>query len=144
MKVSGIARTQEYNIDTSLKRHSSGKKGCQVEQLPRWPGINLCPLTDQVRRRSDGSVFAMKCVNKSRVSGSRTDLRHTRTERDVLARVTAAMKSPVQQPPPPFLVGLESAFETRHRLYLVQEFCRGGELFRLMEEERMFLEDEAR
>jgi serine/threonine protein kinase len=30
------------------------------------------------------------------------------------------------------------------RLYLVQEFCRGGELFRRMEVERMMLEEHAK
>ena len=44
----------------------------------------------------------------------------------------------------PFIVKLHFAFETSTRLYLVQEFCRGGELFRRMEVERMMLEDHAR
>ena len=78
-------------------------------------------------------VYAMKAVNKSRIVESKTDMRHTRTERDVLVSVSH-----------PFLIKLFYAFETSQRLYFVQEFCRGGELFRLMETERMFLEDDAR
>ena len=78
-------------------------------------------------------VYAMKSVNKSRILDSKTDQRHTRTERDVLAAVKH-----------PFLIKMFYAFETSKRLYFVQEFCRGGELFRLMETERMFLEDHAR
>ena len=44
----------------------------------------------------------------------------------------------------PFIVKLYFAFETTKRLYLVQEFCRGGELFRRMEVERMMLEEHAK
>lgn len=36
------------------------------------------------------------------------------------------------------------AFETRQRLFFVQEFCNGGELFRRMEVERLMAEDDAR
>ena len=72
-----------------------------------------------MRRNSDGRVFAMKVIQKAKIVGSATDVRHTRTERDVLVRVDH-----------PFLIKLYCAFETDERLYLVQEFCRGGELFR--------------
>jgi len=80
-----------------------------------------------------GSIYALKSVDKARICNSRTDMRHTRTERDVLAKVRH-----------PFLVRVHYAFETRHRLYFAQEFLRGGELFRLMEKERLFVESEAR
>ena len=66
-----------------------------------------------------GRIYAMKVINKCRIADSRTDIRHTRTERDVLVRVDH-----------PFLIKLYYAFETPARLYLVEEFCRGGELFR--------------
>lgn len=90
----------------------------------------------QVRKLSGQhamETFAMKSVNKTRIVDSNTDLRHTRTERDVLALVDH-----------PFLVKMYYAFETSRRLYFVQEFCRGGELFRLMETERMLMEDPAK
>ncbi len=85
------------------------------------------------RGRDAGVIYAIKSVSKARIGDSRTDLRHTRTERDVLARVRH-----------PFLVRIHYAFETPHRLYFVQEFMRGGELFRLMETERLLVEPEAR
>lgn len=87
----------------------------------------------QVRKNSNGRVYAMKVINKAKIADSKTDVRHTRTERDVLVRVDH-----------PFLIKLHYAFETAERLYLVQEFCRGGELFRLLEHERMIMEDSAR
>ena len=39
---------------------------------------------------------------------------------------------------------LKFAFETPKRLYLVQEFCCGGELFRRMEVERLMVESVAK
>ena len=66
--------------------------------------------------------YALKSVNKSRIASSQTDIRHTKAERDVLVKTDH-----------PFIVKLYFAFETKKRLYLVQEFCRGGELFRRME-----------
>ena len=87
----------------------------------------------KIRGCHAGSLFAIKSVNKSRIASSQTDIRHTKAERDVLVRTDH-----------PFIVKLHYAFETSSRLYLVQEFCRGGELFRRMEVERMMLEDHAR
>ncbi len=90
----------------------------------------------QVRKqggRDDGDIYALKSVSKRRVSKSCADLRHTRTERDVLVRVNH-----------PFLIRVHYTFETTHRLYFAQEFMRGGELYRLMETEGMLLEPEAK
>merc|ERR1719300_287549 len=80
-----------------------------------------------------GTVYAMKAMDKSRICGSRTDVRHTKAERDVLVSVEH-----------PFIVKLKFAFETPKRLYLVQEFCCGGELFRRMEVERLMVESVAK
>ena len=90
----------------------------------------------QVRKKkgqNQGELYALKSVNKSRIASSQTDIRHTKAERDVLVKTDH-----------PFVVKLYWAFETPKRLYLVQEFCRGGELFRRMEVERMMLEEHAR
>jgi len=94
----------------------------------------------------------MKAIRKASIAESQTDQRHTRAERDVLVLVDH-----------PFVVKLVShlshlylvsftfylllqhyAFETRQRLFFVQEFCNGGELFRRMEVERLMAEDDAR
>jgi len=90
----------------------------------------------QVRKtKGPGSpqIYAMKAMDKSRICGSRTDVRHTKAERNVLVSVDH-----------PFIVRLKFAFETPKRLYLVQEFCCGGELFRRMEVERLMVESVAK
>lgn len=64
---------------------------------------------EKTRGSDRGEIYAMKSVNKSRIIDSKTDVRHTRTERDVLVRVDH-----------PFLIKMLYAFETENRLYFVQ------------------------
>merc|ERR1719226_28095 len=118
----------------SAKSNSSSKSPCRQDfSITSVLGKGAYGKVFQVRKNSNGRVYAMKVINKAKIVGSATDVRHTRTERDVLVRVDH-----------PFLIKLYCAFETAERLYLVQEFCRGGELFRLLEHERMIMEDHAR
>lgn len=44
----------------------------------------------------------------------------------------------------PFIVDLHYAFQTDEKLYLILEFSSGGELFTLLEQEGVFLEDPVR
>merc|ERR1719229_1934060 len=118
----------------SAKSNSSSKSPCRQDfSITSVLGKGAYGKVFQVRKNSNGRVYAMKVINKAKIADSKTDVRHTRTERDVLVRVDH-----------PFLIKLHYAFETAERLYLVQEFCRGGELFRLLEHERMIMEDSAR
>jgi len=87
----------------------------------------------KVNGPGSAQIYAMKAMDKSRICGSRTDVRHTKAERNVLVSVEH-----------PFIVKLKFAFETSKRLYLVQEFCCGGELFRRMEVERLMVENVAK
>ena len=87
----------------------------------------------KVNGPGSAQIYAMKAMDKSRICGSRTDVRHTKAERNVLVSVEH-----------PFIVKLKFAFETSKRLYLVQEFCCGGELFRRMEVERLMVESVAK
>jgi len=120
-----------------------------VHALPKVPSINDFQILKvlgkgaygkvyQVRKINgpgSGQIYAMKAMNKSRICGSKTDVRHTKAERNVLVSVNNDSN--------PFIVRLHFAFETERRLYLVQEFCCGGELFRRMEFERLMLEKDA-
>ena len=70
-----------------------------------------------VRHKTDGGVFAMKMLRKENIV-KRNQVQHTKTERRVLESVSH-----------PFLVSLQYAFQTPKKLYMVMEFCPGGELF---------------
>jgi len=150
-------------IDKShIKCNGTNVNGCESEHirekfdtidsvhtLPKVPSINDFQILKvlgkgaygkvyQVRKINgpgSGQIYAMKAMNKSRICGSKTDVRHTKAERNVLVSVNNDSN--------PFIVRLHFAFETERRLYLVQEFCCGGELFRRMEFERLMLEKDA-
>lgn len=88
-----VARIEEFEILKLLGKGAYGK----VYQVRKVAGSN------------SGRIFAMKAINKSSIVSSQTDLRHTKSERDVLVTVDH-----------PFIVQLHYAFETKRRLYLVQ------------------------
>lgn len=64
-----------------------------------------------------GEVFAMKMLRKDHVV-KRNQVEHTDSERRVLEAVAH-----------PFIVTLMYAFQTPKKLYMVLDFCAGGELF---------------
>ncbi len=77
-------------------------------------------------------LYAMKVLKKTEVSEAKQRL-HTLTERNILATVKH-----------PNVVRLKCSFQTKQRLYLVLEYCPGGELFFNLQESGRFGERKAR
>ena len=85
-----------------------------------------------VRRKCSGKIYAMKITSKKfLVRYNHVD--YMRAERDIMIAIDH-----------PFLVGLRCAFQTADKVYLVMPFLPGGELFTLLREEGLLLEDRAR
>lgn len=82
----------------------------------------------QARKRDTGRLYAMKIMRKEDVL-MRNQVKHTLTERHVLQSVRH-----------PFVIGLQFAFQTADKLYLVLPFMAGGELFFHLRRERTFSE----
>jgi len=70
-----------------------------------------------VRHKGNGGIYAMKTMKKADVL-KRNQKEHTASERHVLETVNH-----------PFIVNLHFAFQTPTKLYMVMEYCPGGELF---------------
>ena len=70
-----------------------------------------------VKKKDEGSLFAMKVLSKPNIV-KRKQVEHTRTERRVLGGINH-----------PFIVKLHYAFQTDNKLYFVLDYCAGGELF---------------
>ena len=66
-----------------------------------------------VQYKATGKLYAMKVLNKKRVM-SQNLLKYARAERNVLCYTKH-----------PFIVGLDFAFQTPERLFLILEFCPG-------------------
>ncbi|CAD7964980.1 unnamed protein product [Amoebophrya sp. A25] len=74
--------------------------------------VLVCSIRDDKSK-----LYAVKILNKANVV-QRKQVDHTRTERNVLEVLCH-----------PFIVKIHHAFQTRSRLYVVLEYCPGGELF---------------
>lgn len=60
-------------------------------------------------------------------------VRYAKTERNVLSYTKH-----------PFIVNLNYAFQTRDKLFLILDYCPGGDLARVLQKERKFSEERAR
>ena len=70
-----------------------------------------------VKKNDDDQIYAMKVLKKKSMI-KRNQVEHIKTERKVLELVNH-----------PFIINLKYAFQTPEKLYLVMDYCPGGELF---------------
>jgi serine/threonine protein kinase len=70
-----------------------------------------------VNKVSNPTLYAMKVIKKDRIKTDKQRER-TRTERWILEKLKH-----------PFIMNLNYAFQTPTRLYMVIDYCPGGELF---------------
>ena len=79
-----------------------------------------------VRRKKNGNLYAMKILKKD-ILQIKKQQDHTKTERILLANIKS-----------PFIVNLYYAFQDQYKLYFIQEFMQGGELFFHLQKEKKF------
>jgi len=85
-----------------------------------------------VEKRDTNVFYAMKVLDKSKVQKHNLQ-RYVLTERNVLSLTKH-----------PFIVGLNFAFQTADKLFLILDYCPGGDLGEYLQKERRFTEDRAR
>ena len=85
-----------------------------------------------VRKNETGELLAMKILKKEHLI-QKNQVVHTMTERKVLETIHH-----------PFIVNLKYAFQNPKKLYLLLEYCPGGELFFHLQKSGKFDEDRAR
>jgi serine/threonine protein kinase len=81
-----------------------------------------------VSKKETQELFAMKILSKEHCV-RRRQVKHTKTERDVLAMVSH-----------PYIVCLHHAFQTSDKLYFVMDYCPGGDMFHHLAKQRRFSE----
>lgn len=84
----------------------------------------------QAYKKHNGTVYAIKVLKKYELI-DRNVYNNIISERDVLQSVSH-----------PFIVRLDSAFQSQTKLYLVLEYCGGGELFTYLDEKKELNENE--
>ncbi|KAL2898012.1 Serine/threonine-protein kinase AtPK2/AtPK19 [Bienertia sinuspersici] len=88
----------------------------------------------QVRKRGsfNDEIYAMKVIRKDKII-EKNHVEYIKSEREILMKVEH-----------PFIIKLKFSFQTKYRLYLVQDFVNGGQLFFQLLEHGLFREDSAR
>lgn len=70
-----------------------------------------------VKKNDDQTIYAMKVLKKKHMI-KRNQVEHIRTERSILEMIDH-----------PFIIKLKYAFTNPQKLYIVMDYCPGGELF---------------
>ena len=85
-----------------------------------------------VKRQNDSEMFAMKVLRKEKIMNQNL-VKYAMTERNVLSVVRH-----------PFIVSLRAAFQTADLLYLLLDYCPGGDMGYHLSHEKRFSEHRAR
>ena len=85
-----------------------------------------------VRKKSTGELFALKTLNKNSIK-QKKQIQNSKSEKSILQRLNH-----------PYIVRLRQAFHTNLKLYLVLEYCSGGELFSEISKVKKFSEEKAK
>lgn len=85
-----------------------------------------------VQKKGETKLYAMKVLSKDKILGKNL-VRYAMTERNVLSAMNH-----------PFIVKLNYAFQNETKLFLVMDYCPGGDLGKLLVKKKMLTEDEAR
>jgi len=85
-----------------------------------------------VEKRGTNELYAMKVLHKNKIMGQNL-VKYAMTERNVLSYIKH-----------PFIVGLNFAFQTSDRLFLILDYCPGGDLGSLLSQEKRLSETIAR
>eukprot|EP00299_Pterocystis_sp_00344_P002632 c1296_g1_i1.p1 GENE.c1296_g1_i1~~c1296_g1_i1.p1 ORF type:complete len:440 (+),score=82.65 c1296_g1_i1:48-1322(+) len=92
-------------------------------------GVGAFGKVIQVRLKATNKIYAMKVMRKDTVV-SRRVVEYIKTERVVM-----------QENRHPFIVGLQCAFQTDGKLYLVMDFASGGPIWHHLKKEQMLSEN---
>lgn len=101
--------------------------------IVRVVGVGGSGRVIQALHRPTGEMRAVKVMSKARLLEQEQRLQRVITEKRILARLQH-----------PFVVSLHWAFQTSSHLFLVLDFCNGGELFFHMQERGRFPECDSR
>ena len=85
-----------------------------------------------VQKTNSKVLYAMKVLSKDRIMGQNL-MKYAMAERNVLSLTNH-----------PFIVKLNFAFQTNHKLFLILDYCAGGDLAKHLQYEKRFTEERAR
>ena len=128
----GKVSIEDFELLKTLGKGSFGRVFL-VRRVQRDAG--LAALGSGAEEKGNNhNLYAMKVLKKSEVK-RRRQVEHTKTERHIMGTIGQSH---------PFIVTLQYAFQTKDKLYMVTNYCRGGELFFHLKKMRRFTEEMCR
>eukprot|EP00123_Amoebidium_parasiticum_P011290 comp20628_c1_seq2/m.26684 comp20628_c1_seq2/g.26684 ORF comp20628_c1_seq2/g.26684 comp20628_c1_seq2/m.26684 type:complete len:416 (-) comp20628_c1_seq2:18-1265(-) len=124
--------TETSVVSALSRRERVGPEDFDLLKVLGQGGYGKVFLVRQNEGRQRGQLYAMKVLRKATIVRRQKDTEHIKTERSVLEDVSH-----------PFIVGLQYAFQTEGKLYLILDYLPGGELFTYLEKELTFTEPTA-
>uniref|UniRef100_A0A0R3T0T1 Non-specific serine/threonine protein kinase n=1 Tax=Rodentolepis nana TaxID=102285 RepID=A0A0R3T0T1_RODNA len=132
-KIDPGAEVLEICGDTVNPNKKVNAEDFQILKVIGKGGYGTVYLVQKTTKSPDKDKFyAMKVLKKAKLIRNEKNTVHTVSERNILQMLKH-----------PFLVRLHYAFQNRSNLYIVLEYCPGGELFRYLERECFLMEDAA-
>lgn len=118
--------TTSTNTDTKDLRFVAPKDF----QLLKVIGMGAFGKVLQVRNRHSSEILAMKVISKRLIQRKSSYVENVLAERNILTKIANH----------PFIVTMHASFQTKEKLFIIMDFCAGGELFLKLGREGIFRE----
>ena len=94
-----------------------------------------------VKKNDDNNIFAMKILKKDQMK-KKNQIEHVKTERRILVNNINYYSFKIQEIiDHPFIIKLRYAFQNEKKLFLITDYCAGGELFYHIQKVERFNEE---
>ena len=107
----------ENGSEEQLKKLTNNKLTIEDFTIIKVVGKGSYGKVLLVKKNDDENIYAMKVLKKKNMI-IKNQVEHIKTERKILELISH-----------PFIIKLKYAFQTPEKLYLVMDYCPGGELF---------------
>eukprot|EP00347_Sterkiella_histriomuscorum_P004331 403360851 len=124
--------SQEYESLIKLTQCKTGKVSKEDYTLIQVIGTGSYGKVLLVKKKTNGNLYAMKILKKKQIRKQK-QVKNTWTERKILEKIDH-----------PFIVKMNSAFQTEKKLFFVLDYCPGGELFFYISQIGRFKEQSAK
>lgn len=98
-------------------------------ELLKVIGLGAFGKVLQVKNKQSDKIYAMKVISKRLLRKKVSYVQNVQAERDILTKIRH-----------PFIVSMHCSFQTKQKLFIIMDFCSGGELFLRLGREGVFLE----
>eukprot|EP00927_Polykrikos_kofoidii_P063112 TRINITY_DN5793_c0_g1_i2.p1 TRINITY_DN5793_c0_g1~~TRINITY_DN5793_c0_g1_i2.p1 ORF type:complete len:525 (+),score=92.17 TRINITY_DN5793_c0_g1_i2:94-1668(+) len=112
---------------------AAGRVGISDFSIVRVLGTGVSGRVVQVRHKGSGEFYAVKVMSKRKIVTSEKKLERAVSEKRLMAKLQH-----------PFVVKLQWAFQTSSHLFMVLDYCAGGELFFHLQQRGTFAEHDTR